>query len=178
MHKNLFKAMMITTMLLTAVPVAPMSQVYAAEAVVQDTESVKAENEAGSMLSDVSNVDEEGNVIVEVELAEGLDTPLNVTLSKDKVNYQFIINKNGDPLKLKPGTYKVEKVVDGNGHKLDKGAKLTIDDDTEGLYLDFTDPNREAKFSITKFIIRNILFLPFFLVCVAIARMVTAHVEA
>ena len=180
MHKNLLKVMMISTMLFTTVPAASVGPVYAAEAEAQETEAetVLAENEAGNMLSDVSNVDEDVNVVVDVELAEGLATPLNVILSRDSVNYQFTVNKSGDPLKLKPGTYKVTKVIDGNGHKLDKGAKLIIDEETEGLYLDFTDPNKDEKFAVSKLVVKNILFIPFFLICAAFARFVASHVEA
>ncbi len=181
MKNNVLKALIMSTMLLTTVPTVNLTNVYAAETTVQNEvvlETGSVANDNGNKLSDVSNMDKDGNVVVSVELADTIEVPLSVTLSKDKNNYQFTINQSGDPLKLQPGTYKVEKAVDGNGHKLDKGAKLVIDDDTQGIYLDFTDPNKREKLSMTKFLVRNLLFIPFFLACALFARFVVSHVEA
>ncbi len=171
MKKNFLIVSVLSLLFIMNDPVDPLLISHAselAETYIQSDEMVK----------NIANTDEDGNVTLDVELADDIDTPLNVTLSRDGNNYKFTINKSGDPLKIQPGTYKVKKVVDGNGKKLDKGAILSIDEDSTDIYLDFKDPNKDERLSIIHLLIRNIIFIPLFVTCVFFVKSVVSHVEA
>lgn len=106
---------------------------------------------------DDSRLDEEGRISVEVQMPEDAVFPYNITLSGDEGDVTFEISYNGQLLLIKPGTYKVKSVRNGNNKKLDKGARLTITDETDAIYLNFTNPDKvKARKTITSFVLSNI----------------------
>lgn len=179
MRKNILSALIISAALSMGTPAGMMLTSYAAEQTVEESAVDTAEtDDTEDLIHEASRLDENGNVTIDVYLKEGTTTPLNITLAKDGTDFSFTVNNSGDPLKIKPGTYKVEKVVDGNGKKLDSGAMLSVEEDTEGVYLDFEDPNKDSKMSLRRFIVRNIMFIPFCALCVLVVKKVASNLTA
>lgn len=111
------------------------------------------------IVTDESRLDEEGRLSVEVQMPEDAAFPYAITLSGPDGEVSFEISYNGQILLIKPGTYKVKKVRNGDNKKLDKGAQLVITEDTDAIYLDFTKPNQGVKFNIVEFILSNVVWL-------------------
>lgn len=105
-------------------------------------------------------LDEEGRMTVETQFPDGAVFPYQITLSGSDGEVDFKIDYNGQQLLIKPGTYKVKSVRDGNNNKLSKGARLVITKDTDAIYLDFNDPDAKSDgFDMTSFLITNVGFL-------------------
>lgn len=105
-------------------------------------------------------LDEEGRMTVETQFPDGAVFPYQITLSGSDGEVNFKIDYNGQQLLIKPGTYKVKSVRDGNNNKLSKGARLVITKDTDAIYLDFNDPDAKSDgFDMTSFLITNVGFL-------------------
>lgn len=105
-------------------------------------------------------LDEEGRMTVETQFPDDATFPYQITLSGSDGEVNFKIDYNGQQLLIKPGTYKVKSVRDGNNKKLSKGARLVITRDTDAIYLDFNDPDADNDgFNMTSFLIANIGFL-------------------
>lgn len=121
---------------------------------VEDTEDTEEDD---IQYVDDNRLDEEGRISVEVQMPEDAVFPYNITLSGDEGDVTFEISYNGQLLLIKPGTYKVKSVRNGNNKKLDKGARLTITDETDAIYLNFTNPDKvKARKTITSFVLSNI----------------------
>lgn len=105
-------------------------------------------------------LDEEGRMTVETQFPDSAVFPYQITLSGSDGEVDFKIDYNGQQLLIKPGTYKVKSVRDGNNNKLSKGARLVITKDTDAIYLDFNDPDAKSDgFDMTSFLITNVGFL-------------------
>lgn len=105
-------------------------------------------------------LDEEGRMTVETQFPDDAVFPYQITLSGSDGEVDFKIDYNGQQLLIKPGTYKVKSVRDGNNKKLAKGARLVITRDTDAIYLDFNDPDAKSDgFDMTSFLITNVGFL-------------------
>lgn len=66
----------------------------------------------------------------------------------------------GQQIRIKPGTYRLTSVVDGNGKKLDDGARLTIPEENGNVYLDFKKPDGTDDNMFLQFLRSNFLFIP------------------
>lgn len=118
------------------------------------------QNTSGIYIIEDHQLDEEGRATVETQFPEDAVFPYQITLSGGEGEVDFTIEYNGQQLLIKPGTYQVKSVRDGNNKKLTKGARLVITEDTDAVYLDFTNPNaNENKFAIASFFTTNIVFL-------------------
>ena len=125
-----------------------------------ETESIAEESEEDDIqyVSD-SRLDENGNVAVEVQFPDDAVFPYSITLNGPNGDVKFEITYNGQQLLIKPGTYKVKSVKNGDNKKLDKGARIVITENTDIMYLDFTNPNKSDSLSILSVIITNLEFL-------------------
>lgn len=123
-----------------------------------DTE--EDQNTSGIYIIEDHQLDEEGRATIETQFPDDAVFPYQITLSGGEGDVDFTIEYNGQQLLIKPGTYRVKSVRDGNNKKLTKGARLVITQDTDAIYLDFHNPNTDDnKFSIASFLITNIVFL-------------------
>lgn len=133
------------------------SKAVAESTSVSESDTVENTEEDDIQYVDDSRLDEEGRISVEVQMPEDAVFPYNITLSGDDGDVTFEISYNGQLLLIKPGTYKVKSVRNGNNKKLDKGARLTITDETDAIYLNFTNPDKaKAKKTITSWVLSNI----------------------
>lgn len=138
---------------------------------IEDATAEKANTEMATTTEEASDtggiyrvedhqLDEEGRATIETQFPEDAVFPYQITLSGGEGEVDFTIEYNGQQLLIKPGTYRVKSVRDGNNKKLTKGARLVITEDTDAVYLDFNNPNtNNNKFSIISFLITNITFL-------------------
>ncbi len=118
------------------------------------------EEVSGIYIIEDHQLDEEGRATIETQFPEDAVFPYQITLSGGEGEVDFTIEYNGQQLLIKPGTYKVKSVRDGNNKKLTKGARLVITEDTDAIYLDFNNPNaRDNKSDIISFFITNLAFL-------------------
>lgn len=118
------------------------------------------EEVSGIHIIEDHQLDEEGRAAIETQFPENAVFPYQITLSGGEGEVDFTIEYNGQQLLIKPGTYKVKSVRDGNNKKLTKGARLVITEDTDAIYLDFNNPNaNDNKSDIISFLITNLVFL-------------------
>lgn len=118
------------------------------------------EEVSGIHIIEDHQLDEEGRAAIETQFPENAVFPYQITLSGGEGEVDFTIEYNGQQLLIKPGTYKVKSVRDGNNKKLTKGARLVITEDTDAIYLDFNNPNaNNNKSDIISFLITNLVFL-------------------
>lgn len=119
------------------------------------------EEVSGIHIIEDHQLDEEGRAAIETQFPEDAVFPYQITLSGgDEGEVDFTIEYNGQQLLIKPGTYQVKSVRDGNNKKLTKGARLVITEDTDAIYLDFNNPNaNDNKSDIISFLITNLVFL-------------------
>mgnify|MGYP004459595959 FL=1 len=135
-----------------------VSETSAAEETTEITQN-ETEEDAIQIVED-HPLDEEGRMTVETQFPDDATFPYQITLSGSDGEVDFKIDYNGQQLLIKPGTYKVKSVRDGNNKKLSKGARLVITRDTDAIYLDFNDPDADNDgFNMTSFLIANIGFL-------------------
>lgn len=105
-------------------------------------------------------LDEEGRMTVETQFPDDATFPYEITLSGSDGEVNFKIDYNKQQLLIKPGTYRVKSVRDGNNKKLSKGARLVITRDTDAIYLDFNNPDAKSDgFDMASFLIANVMFL-------------------
>lgn len=125
-----------------------------------ETEEITEESEEDDIkyVSD-DRLDENGNVTIEVEFPEDAVFPYNITLNGPNGDVNFEITYNGQQLLIKPGTYTVKSVKNGNNKKLDKGASISITENTDIIYLDFTNPDKDNAISALSILITNAWFL-------------------
>ena len=135
-----------------------VAETSAAEETTEITQN-ETEEDAIQIVED-HPLDEEGRMTVETQFPDDATFPYQITLSGSDGEVNFKIDYNGQQLLIKPGTYKVKSVRDGNNKKLSKGARLVITRDTDAIYLDFNDPDADNDgFNMTSFLIANIGFL-------------------
>ena len=135
-----------------------VAETSAAEETTEITQN-ETEEDAIQIVED-HPLDEEGRMTVETQFPDGAVFPYQITLSGSDGEVNFKIDYNGQQLLIKPGTYRVKSVRDGNNKKLSKGARLVITRDTDAIYLDFNDPDADNDgFNMTSFLIANIGFL-------------------
>ena len=104
-------------------------------------------------------LDADGRRDVEVIFPEDAVFPYKITMTGSEGDVSFTIDYNNQHLLVKPGTYKIKSVRDGNNKKKDSGASLVITQDTDGVELDFTNPNAIEGFSLIGFISSNVGFI-------------------
>ena len=124
-----------------------------------NSEAEDAEDDNITILETDPVVDENGFVTLEVTAADDVILPVTVTMNGSEGAVSFTLEYNGQQIKMKPDTYKLTKVINGEGKKLDDGAYLTITDEGGQVYLDFNKPE-STGFNMKNFIISNILFVP------------------
>lgn len=124
-----------------------------------------AEFEGGDItpIETVPVLDEYGNITVNVQAADNVVLPLEVTMKGSGGPVKFTLARNGQDIKMKPDSYKITKVIDGRGKRLSSGAYLTITEEGGLVYLDFTKP--DTGFNLIKFLTDNLLFIPFVVIC-------------
>ena len=130
---------------------------------IQETDT-ETENNGGNitLIEPESALDADGKVTLTMFTAENVVLPVTVTMKGTEGSVEFTVQENGQQLKMKPDTYTLTKVIDGEGEKLDDGATLEITDEGGYVYLDFTAPE-ETGFQLSEFIISNLIFVPFLL---------------
>lgn len=125
----------------------------------EETEE-ETEEEDSIILVDDSRLDSEGRVPVSVTFPEDAVFPYSITLTGSEGDVSFEIASDGQQLLIKPDTYTVKSAKNGKNKKLDKGATLQIEEDTEVIYLDFTNPNGNNTLSELKSILlTNVCFV-------------------
>lgn len=132
------------------------------ETISEETIAPTENNEevSGIHIIEDHQLDEEGRATIETQFPEDAVFPYQITLSGGEGEVDFTIEYNGQRLLIKPGTYQVKSVRDGNNKKLTKGARLVITEDTDAIYLDFNNPNaNDNKSDIISFLITNLVFL-------------------
>lgn len=137
------------------------TEVAETSAMEETTEITQNETEEDAIqIVEDHPLDEEGRMTVETQFPDDATFPYQITLSGSDGEVNFKIDYNGQQLLIKPGTYKVKSVRDGNNNKLSKGARLVITKDTDAIYLDFNDPDAKSDgFDMTSFLITNMGFL-------------------
>lgn len=152
------------------------------DGIMQETESVsenstdelnsESEKEQDSSLNedaitsvDKNLLDDQGRRQVTVSFPDDAILPYAITLRSVGGEVAFTIERNGQPLLIKPGTYRVMKAINGKNKKMAKGATLVIAEDTDEIYLDFTKPKEFMDFNVTSFALSNLAFAA--IACVA-----------
>lgn len=143
--------------------------------VADTTEDDTAEGDDNITLIETGTaLDENGNVTLSMYTAENVVLPVTVTMRGADGAVEFTVREQGQQLKMKPDTYTLTKVVDGNGQKLADGAYLDITDEGGAVYLDFTAPE-ENGFQLSEFLLSNLLFIPFLILLYAGFRWFKKH---
>ena len=70
--------------------------------------------------------DDSGNVTVTMSVADGVILPITMILKGREGRLSLTVTYNVQGVNIKPGTYRLTRVTDGNGKKMDAGAALTI----------------------------------------------------
>mgnify|MGYP000028405815 FL=1 len=104
--------------------------------------------------------DEEGYVTMTMRTADDVALPVKITMKKNDEETTMSITYQGQQIRIKPGTYRLTSVVDGNGKKLDDGARLTIPEENGNVYLDFKKPDGTDDNMFLQFLRSNFLFIP------------------
>lgn len=137
-----------------------------AETAASETETVDEVTQENnedmiSMVETQSGVDADGFVTMNISVAENVTLPATVTMKSEDGAFSFTVTYQEQPVKLKPGDYRLTKVVDGSGQELDSGANLSIPEKNGEVYLDFTKPEEEKEENLfSKFVITNLIFIP------------------
>ena len=104
--------------------------------------------------------DEEGYVTMAMRTADDVVLPVKITMKKNDEETTMSVAYQGQQIRIKPGTYRLTSVVDGNGKKLDDGARLTIPEENGNVYLDFKKPDGTDDNMFLQFLRSNFLFIP------------------
>ncbi len=104
--------------------------------------------------------DEEGYVTMAMRTANDVVLPVKITMKKNDEETTLSVAYQGQQIRIKPGTYRLTSVVDGNGKKLDDGARLTIPEENGNVYLDFKKPDGMDDNMFLQFLRSNFLFIP------------------
>lgn len=126
----------------------------------ETAETDTTEEDRITLVEKGTGLDEEGNVTLSIYTAENIILPVTVEMRGTNEIVEFTVREQGQQLKMKPGSYILTHVVDGNSQKLADGANLEITDEGGYVYLDFTVPE-ETGFQMSEFILSNLLFIPF-----------------
>ena len=86
--------------------------------------------------------------------------PVTMILKGREGRLSLTVTYDGQGVNIKPGTYRLTRVTDGNGKKLDAGAALTIPEMGGQVYLDFHKPDHGGGSAVKQFILSNLLFIP------------------
>lgn len=141
-------------------PPAPGSEPQTASASFSQEEATHGREEDRIVLIETEPAtDEEGNVTMTLETAEDIILPVTITMKGSGEKLSFTISRNGQFLKMKPGSYRLTKVIDGNGKKLPSGASLSIPKESGRIYFDFNKPKDNLKFQWSDMVKANALFL-------------------
>lgn len=127
--------------------------------VLAETGSMESESpESDDMIQTLPSFDAEGNVSLTVTTTEDVVLPVTVTMKGGEGSIKFVLNRNGQVIKIPPNNYRLTKVIDGNGKKLDNGSFLSITEESSNVFLNFTNPNKSK--TLWKFVLHNIFFIP------------------
>lgn len=128
-----------------------------------EEETKKQDDEKEDMidiLTPDNGPDEEGYVTMTMRTADDVALPVKITMKKNDEETTMSITYQGQQIRIKPGTYRLTSVVDGNGKKLDDGARLTIPEENGNVYLDFKKPDGTDDNMFLQFLRSNFLFIP------------------
>lgn len=128
-----------------------------------EEETKKQDDEKEDMidiLTPDNGPDEEGYVTMTMRTADDVALPVKITMKKNDEETTMSITYQGQQIRIKPGTYRLTSVVDGNGKKLDDGARLTIPEENGNVYLDFKKPEGTDDNMFLQFLKSNFLFIP------------------
>ena len=70
--------------------------------------------------------DDSGNVTAAMSVADDVVLPVTMILKGREGRLSLTVTYDGQGVNIKPGTYRLTRVTDGNGKKMDAGAALTI----------------------------------------------------
>ena len=104
--------------------------------------------------------DDSGNVTAAMSVADDVVLPVTMILKGREGRLSLTVTYNGQGVNIKPGTYRLTRVTDGNGKKLNAGAALTIPEMGGQVYLDFHKPDHGGGSAVKQFILSNLLFIP------------------
>lgn len=113
-----------------------------------------------SVIESESGVDADGFVTMNISAADNVTLPVTVTMKDKSGAFSFTVSYQNQPVKIKPGSYHITKVVDGENKELANGANLVIPEKNGEVYLDFTKPAEENNSLFSQFAITNLFFLP------------------
>lgn len=132
------------------------------ETMLETTESTEGETDSDliSVIESESGVDADGFVRMNISAAENVTLPVTVTMKDKSGAFSFTVSYQNQPVKIKPGSYHITKVVDGENKELANGANLVIPEENGEVYLDFTKPAEENNSLFSQFAITNLFFLP------------------
>ena len=105
-------------------------------------------------------LDDSGNVTAAMSVADDVVLPVTMILKGREGSLSLTVTYDGQEVNIKPGTYRLTRVTDGNGKKLDAGAALTIPEMGGQVYLDFHKPDHGGGSAVKQFILSNLLFIP------------------
>ena len=105
-------------------------------------------------------VDENGNVTIIVTVEDAVRLPLSLTLKGADGLISFTVVRNGQPIKIRAGNYKLTRAVDADEKKLPSGAYLTIAEDGGPVYLSFQPPENGESSPIFDFLRTNLIVIP------------------
>lgn len=125
-----------------------------------ETEETEEDDDMISVVNQENGPDEEGYVSMTVQVADDVTLPVSITMKQKDEETKMSITYQGQQIRIKPGTYKLTSVVDGNGKKLDDGARLTIPEENGNIYLDFNKPDDGKTNLFLEFIKTNFFFIP------------------
>lgn len=145
---------------------------YGAIAPPNHTVSVIEEEREDSieMIEGEPIVDDSGNVTVTVFVADDVAFPVTMLMKGCEGRLSLTITYDGQSIKMKPGTYRLTKVTDGNGKRLDSSASFTIPEEGGEVYFDFHKPDDADGSTVKQFLLSNLLFVPMALFLYACCR--------
>lgn len=115
-------------------------------------------------------IDKEGNVTMTLETAQDVTLPVTITMKGAEGKLSFTISRNGQLLKMKPGSYRLTKIIDGNGKKLPSGARLLVPEESGHIYFDFNKPKGSQTIPWTAVATANAMFLLIAAICYCLYR--------
>lgn len=130
------------------------------EAETSATDDASDKTDAIEILESDNGPDAEGFVTMTFSVADDVTLPVTIAMSNKGETSNATVTYNDQEFRIKPGTYTISKVIDGNGKALDDGAKLTIPEENGSVYLDFNKPESEESNMFLDFLTANLLFIP------------------
>lgn len=176
MIKKIKNKLITATCLLSTLMTIPSFADEAEMKVVSETTAETTEEDAAPEMIVVkgedATADLNGYMLVDLYVEDAQPLPLSVDFKNEDGNLtSFVIESQGQQLKIKPGKYTLTKAVNGEGKILPTGATLNIDQTQDSLYFTFANaPENKDRKNFIEFITSNAVAIVICIIFVALVR--------